>query len=381
MKQELIGTQWEFNLPVRIVFGCGKRYDLKQYIDAFGGTGILVSSKSLAANGTAGEIVKAAGGRITAVFSDVRPNPTTENTDACAELIRKSGAAFTVALGGGSVMDCCKAASAIALGNGKISEYYSGKRTFSAGEAVPMLALPTTSGTASEVTNIAVLTDVEKNIKAPINHEIMYPAAAIVDPELTLTVPPQVTASTGLDVLSHAVESYWSTLSQPICRACSIHSARLVFEWLPRAYAKGGDITAREKMAEASIAAGVAFSHPRTTASHACSFPLTNLYGVPHGEACAMTLDYFVRYNAEKWESPLLQELALACGFADPGEMADGIARLKKQLNVKTTLREIGCTAEEDIRALAKQSMSPLVNRNPVPLGEEDIYNMYLSIK
>lgn len=368
-------------MPVKISFGRGKRYEIDKYINEIGGTGVLVSSKSLVQNGTAADIVQAAAGKITAVFSDVRPNPTTENTDRCAELIRSSGASFTVALGGGSVMDCCKAASAIALGGGKISEYYSGARQFTPAESVPMIAMPTTSGTASEVTNIAVLTDEDKNVKEPINHEIMYPAAAVVDPELTLTVPAQVTASTGLDVLSHAIESYWSTLAQPVCRACSVHSARLVFAWLEKAYNNPGDITAREKMAEASIVAGVAFSHPRTTASHACSFPLTNIYHVPHGEACAMTLDYFIKYNAQHWGSSLLEDLACACGFDSPQAMACEIYAMKKRMKMKTALSEVGCTTDAQIRELAKASMSMLVKRNPVELNESDIYNMYLSIK
>lgn len=122
-----------------------------------------------------------------------------------------------------------------------------------------MIAVTTTSGTASEVTNISVLTDVEKNLKNPMNDPAMYPKIAIIDPQLTLTVPPQVTASTGLDVLSHAIESYWATIHQPVCSACSIYSARLVFEWLEKAYQNPNDLTAREKMAEASIVAGSCF--------------------------------------------------------------------------------------------------------------------------
>lgn len=110
-----------------------------------------------------------------------------------------------------------------------------------------MIALATTSGTASEVTNIAVLTDESKKLKAPMNDPAMYPKIAVIDPELTLTVPKQVTASTGLDVLAHTVESYWATGRQPICSACSIHNTRLVFEWLEKAYNNPSDLEAREK--------------------------------------------------------------------------------------------------------------------------------------
>ncbi len=373
--------KWEFKLPVKIVFGCGELNNLYNQIADFDGKGVLVSSKTLERNGIADKIVKNSNGKIVTVFSDIQPNPTIQNTNECVSILRNINASFTVALGGGSVIDCCKAASAIARGDGFISDYYSQKCTFNENEAIPMIAIPTTSGTASEVTNISVLTDPIRDTKEPINNDVMYSKVAIVDPELTLTVPPHVTASTGLDVLCHAVESYWSTLSQPICRACSIHSAKLVFKWLETAYNNPDDIEAREKMSEASIIAGVAFSHPRTTASHACSFPLTNIYHVPHGEACAMTLDYFIRYNAKNWKSSLLFDLAKECGFNTPEDMADEIYNMKKRMNMTTSLTEIGCTTDDEIRKLTKESMSMLIKRNPVPLDEQDIYNTYLSIR
>ena len=374
---------WEFNLPVKLVFGNGKRHNLNEYIDEIGGKcGVLVCGKSFVKNGVADEFVENANGRIKAVFSDIRPNPTTDNVDACVQLIRETGADFAVALGGGSPMDCCKAACAIAKGNDTIRSYHSEGKPVSANEAIPMLAFSTTSGTASEVTNISVLTDVEKNLKNPMNDPAMYPKVAVIDPELTLSVPKQVTASTGLDVLSHAVESYWSTLNQPVCTACSIYSARLVFEWLEKAYNEPENLEAREKMAEASIVAGVAFSHPRTTGSHACSFPLTNIYGVPHGEACAFTLDYFIKFNADHAdENGRITALARDCGFDSPYAMADEISAMKKRMGMKSRLSEIGCTTEEQILELTEKSMSMLMERNPIVLTKENIYEMYKSLK
>lgn len=374
---------WEFMLPVKLVFGSGKRKDLKKYIEDIGGTnGVLVCSRSFAKNGLADEFLKNSGGLIKAVFSDVRPNPTTENVDNCVKVMREIGADFAVALGGGSPMDCCKAACAICKGDDVISSYHSGGKEVNANEAIPMIAFATTSGTASEVTNISVLTDLNLNLKNPMNHPAMYPKIAVVDPELTLTVPKQITASTGLDVLSHAVESYWATIHQPICSACSVHSARLVFEWLEKAYKNPDDLQAREKMAQASVVAGVAFSHPRTTGSHACSFPLTNIYGVPHGEACAFTLDYFIKFNADNADADgRITALAKDCGFDSPYDMADEITAMKKRMGMRCTLEEIGCTTEEQINELTDKSMSMLMERNPIPLSRDDIYNMYISLK
>lgn len=375
--------QWEFNLPVKLVFGSGKRNDLAKYIDEIGGSrGVLVCGNSFCKNGVADEFLRLGGGKIVEIFSDIRPNPTTDNVNDCVRLMREVDADFAVALGGGSPMDCCKAACAIVRGDDNIEPYHSLGKPISAKEAIPMIAVTTTSGTASEVTNISVLTDINKNLKQPMNDPAMYPKIAVIDPELTLTVPPQVTASTGLDVLSHAIESYWSTLNQPICSACSIYAARLVFEWLEKAYTEPENLTAREKMAEASIVAGVAFSHPRTTGSHACSFPLTNIYGIPHGEACAFTLDYFVKFNAKHADSDgRLDVLAKDCGFDSAYEMADEISAMKKRMGMRSRLSEIGCTSDEQIAELTKKSMSMLMKRNPIELSESDIGEMYNKLK
>ena len=374
---------WNFYLPVELVFGSGTRHEIKSYIEKIGGTrGVLVCGKSFLRNGTADAFLQAADGALVSVFSDIRPNPTTENVNACAAEMRRVEADFAVALGGGSPMDCCKAACAIARGTDNIEPYHNGDKPVTAEEAIPMIAFATTAGTASEVTNISVLTNVEAGVKKPMNHPAMYPKIAVVDPELTLTVPPQVTASTGLDVLCHAVESYWSVNHQPVCAACSVHAARLVFDWLEKAYRDGNDLEARGKMAEASIVAGVAFSHPRTSGSHACSFPLTNLYGMPHGEACAFTLDYFIRFNAEHADGDgRITALARDCGFDSPAAMADAVHGMKNRMGMRTNLCELGVESDAEIRALAHQSMSMLMTLNPVPLTEEDIYQMFCALK
>lgn len=372
---------WEFSLPVKIYFGTDKINDLPEIINEYDfKRGVLVCSNTLKKNGVADEIVKNCNGIIVDVFSDIRPNPTTDNVNDCVKALRENKADFAVALGGGSPMDCCKAACAIAKGDGTIESYHTGGKPINKDEVIPMLAVATTSGTGSEITNISVLTDLKKNVKSTMNDPLMYPKAAIVDPRLTLTVPPKVTASTGLDVLAHALESVWSVLHQPICEACSVHAAKLVFEWLYKAYSEPDNLEAREKMAEASIVAGVAFSNPRTAGSHACSFPLTNLYGVPHGEACAMTLDFFTRFNAEA-ENGRLNKFAQNCGFSNAYEMADEITALKKRMGMAMTLSDIGVKTDEEIDKLTEMSMTPLMERNIIPLSSDDIKNMYISIK
>lgn len=372
---------WEFSLPVKIYFGTDKINELPQIISEYGfKRGVLVCSNTLKKNGVADEIIKNCKGIMVDVFSDIRPNPTTDNVNDCVKVLRENKADFAVALGGGSPMDCCKAACAIAKGDDIIESYHTGGKPINKDEVIPMIAVATTSGTGSEITNISVLTDLKKNVKSTMNDPLMYPKAAIVDPRLTLSVPPKVTASTGLDVLAHALESVWSVLHQPICEACSVHATKIVFEWLYKAYSEPHNLEAREKMAEASIVAGVAFSNPRTAGSHACSFPLTNLYGVPHGEACAMTLDFFARYNAEA-ENGRLNKFAQNCGFSNAYEMADAITSLKKRMGMAMTLTQIGVKTDEEIEKLTEMSMTPLMERNMIPLSFDDIKNMYISMK
>ena len=135
-------------------------------------------------------------------------------------------------------------------------------------------------------------------------------------------------------------------------------------------------------MAEASIVAGVAFSHPRTTGSHACSFPLTNIYGVPHGEACAFTLDYFLKFNADNADSDgRIAALAHACGFESAYAMADEITAMKKRMGMRCRLSEIGCETDGQIEELAEKSMSMLMTRNPIELTKTDILEMYQKLK
>lgn len=372
---------WNFSLPVKIYFGTDKIDELPENIKEFGyKRGVLVCSNTLRKNGVADKIIANCNGVLVDVFSDIRPNPTTDNVNDCVKVLRENNADFAVALGGGSPMDCCKAACAIAKSDDIIESYHTGDKPINADEVIPMLAVATTSGTGSEITNISVLTDLKKNVKSTMNDPLMYPKAAIVDPRLTLSVPPKVTASTGLDVLAHALESFWNVLHQPICESCSVTATRLVFKWLYKAYCEPQNLEAREKMAEASIIAGVAFSNPRTAGSHACSFPLTNLYGVPHGEACAMTLDYFTRFNAEA-EDGRLHDFARDCGFSDAYRMADAITDLKKKMGMSCTLTEIGVKTEEEIETLTKMSMTPLLEKNIIPLSYEDIKKMYLGMR
>lgn len=373
---------WNYTQPVNIRFGEGIRKTLPQVVEGLGlKKGILVSDPFFAQNGLADQIVSDSKGLLTAIYSQISPNPEVKEVDACAEVVRRTGAEFIVALGGGSSMDCAKSASVVCFTNDSIEKYHM------TGVSLPnrhihIIALPTTAGTGSEVTCVSVLSNHEKGKKGPINNELFYPAIALIDPELTYSLPKKQTASCGIDVLSHALEGFWSKGHQPICDALALHASRLTFQYLPRAYKNGEDKEAREKMAEASVIAGMAFTLPKTTSSHACSFPLTNLYHIPHGEACGLTLDYFARVNAkaEGETGTRINAFARELGFTDMNGMADAIRDLKKEIGLRTDLKDFHLT-DQDVCNLVSASHHPNMLNNPVEITDDILRDMYNSFR
>jgi alcohol dehydrogenase len=366
---------WEYKQPVTILFGNGKSREIGDILKNEGlENGLLVSDPFFVKSGLADSLLHAAKGRLTAVYDRLESNPTVVDVDGCAQAIRRNGCKFVAALGGGSALDCAKAAATVCLSGDSVTKYH-GTGVPLPKEHLPLIAIPTTSGTGSEVTCVAVLTDHAKGKKAPVVCENFFPSLAVIDPELTHTVPPKVTAQTGLDVLCHALEGFWSRNHQPVCDALALHAAGLVFRYLPKAFHNPKDPAAREKMSEASVIAGLAFTLPKTTASHACSFPLTNLYHIPHGEACVLTLDYFARINAPA-ENGRLEDFARRLGFSDVSAMADRISALKRETGLLTDLKRFRLT-EKDIDALVRASHHPNLLNNPVEITDEMLYDLY----
>ena len=362
--------------PVKIRFGKGRVSEVKDLAKEMGiKNGLLVADPFFFTNGLAERIVKESEGAIIASFGDLSPNPDVTEVDACAAIIREKEIGFVVALGGGSSMDCAKAAASIALTDDSIRKYH-GTGVAMPQEHLPLIAVPTTAGTGSEVTCVSVLTDHANGKKSPIVSDGFFPSYAIIDPELTYTMPPKVTAGTGIDVLSHALEGFWSKGHQPICDACALHAAELVFQYLYKAYLDPADEEAREKMCEASLIAGLAFTLPKTTSSHACSFPLTNIHHIPHGEACGMTLDYFARINAKGADGARIDEFARKLGFKDTEEMADAIHELKAKMGLRNDLKDLHLT-EEQISELVRISRHPNLYNNPVEITDEMLSEMY----
>jgi alcohol dehydrogenase class IV len=361
--------------PVKIIFGSNQLNELYHILkENHLHNGMLVCDPYFIKTGLANKIMHYAKGLLTDIFFDITPNPTVVTVDKCAEIIREKNIQFLIALGGGSSLDCAKAAASVCMTPHSIVQYHSNSRRFTK-EHIPLVAIPTTSGTGSEVSCKAVLTDPMRGIKAPISCDNFYPSIAIVDPVLTQSLPPWVTASTGFDALSHAIEAYSSRCHKPHSDEYAMAAASLIFEYLPNAYEDGSDLKAREKMSEASILAGLAADTAGSTACHACSYPLSYLYNMRHGEACAFTLDAFIRINGEA-EEGRLHLLAKSVGFEDAYAMADGVKQMKKQMGMKTTLEEVGIDINE-IDNLAILSMQPDMVNNPIPIGIDLLLKMY----
>jgi len=367
---------WTYKHPTEIRFGAGARAELPELVARFGARPILITDSALRETPM---VVKALEtlGKGARLFSDVEPNPTVGSVDRAIGEIAVNGCDVVVAMGGGSSLDCAKAAAAVAAQGGSARDYHSGGRPLGAAR-LPLIAVPTTAGTGSEVTPIAVLDDPEKGIKAPFAHDSMFPTVALVDPELTVTMPKYVTACTGLDALSHAVEGYWSINHQPICDLYALKAVELAVRHLPAVLSDGSNVGARAGMSEAAMLAGLAFQLPKNAAVHACSYPLCTIYHLPHGAGCAMTLDHFIRYNGEVMSERGVA-LARAAGVPNMASFADVVADLKRQAGLPAKLSEIGVTMES-LGELVEASFVPLMKNNPRPVSPSELRALYKSM-
>ncbi len=356
--------------PVRIWFGEGQSARLSAILDELGcASCVIACGRHFAPEAKA---LMAADTRIRAVFGAVEQNPQLSGIEETVRLAREHAADTLIGIGGGSAIDTAKFAAAIARGEGEALEYYRGVRPFPA-ERLTVVAVPTTAGTGSEVTQVSVVSCGKE--KKTINNPVFMPKAAIVDPLLSAGVPPRTTMNTGLDAMAHALEGYWSKNHQPISDLMAIEAVRLILNNLERAFRDGTDREARAAMAFASLLGGLSFALPKTAASHACSYPLSEDYNLPHGEACAFTLDSLVRINADE----RLEHLARSVGLQDTEELARRIAALKTLGGLRTRLSELG---EVDLDKLCRDCAAhPLMNNNPVRLDEAKLREMFEALR
>ena len=309
------------------------------------------------------------------IVPDVQPDPTAESVQSVIQAVRGATPDWVIAIGGGSVLDSAKAAALLANAEGDVLDYLRGVRQIE-GPGIPLVALPTTAGSGSEVTPYASITDVEQKKKTSLTSDYLYPRYALLDETLTATMPPLITAISGMDALCHAIEGYWSNHSNSVTDAYALSAAKIVLGVLRAAHVHGDDLKVRRQMLEGSLLAGLAISNARTTAAHAISYPMTVFYRIPHGIACGIVLPQLIRYNAGSMapdkEGVLLHDL----GFETMNELADTVRRLQENLGLPVRLRDLGIQ-KSDLSTIVANGFRPdRVNNNPRKITATDFDRM-----
>ena len=345
---------------------------------------LIVTDKPLVEIGLVGQVVEKLGtaGITSTVFDGVQPNPTVGNVEAGLGLLKANDCDFVVSLGGGSPHDCAKGIALVATNGGSIKDYEG--LDMSAKPQLPLVAINTTAGTASEMTRFCIITDEARHIKMAIVDKHTTPILSVNDPELMLLKPAGLTAATGMDALTHAVEAYVSIAANPITDACAIKAIELIQGNLVEAVDNGKSIEAREQMAYAQFLAGMAFNNASLGYVHAMAHQLGGFYDLPHGVCNALLLPHVQAYNAQV-AAPRLKDVAKAMGV-DVASMSDeqgaqaaidAIKALSVAVKIPENLTKLGVKAE-DIPTLADNALKDACGfTNPKQATHEEICQIF----
>ena len=319
------------------------------------------------------------------IFDGVEPDPRIEVVEKSVQLAKKEGINLIIGFGGGSSQDIAKVTSIMITNTGKIDSYFGVDLVPNSG--IPVILVPTTAGTGSEVTPIAILSDTKEKLKKGIVSAYLFPEVAIVDPKLTIGLPPSVTAFTGMDALTHAIEAYYSINATDLSDLLAFRAMELLSKNIRMAFAHGENLVARSNMMEGSLLAGIAFANAGVGAVHAFAYPLGGEFHLAHGLTNTLMLPYVMRYNILACPTKFAQ---MAKAF---GEKVEGISelvgaeiavrfveRLSDDLRVPRRLRDVGIP-EDAIPRLAEAAMkvTRLLANNPRKLILEDAVAIYKS--
>ncbi len=365
--------------PTKVVFGRGALEKLGEEAAALGKKALVVTGRNFAKKhgylDRIGGLLRKAGVE-PVFFPEVEPNPSLETVDRGAEVARREGVDLYVAFGGGSAMDAAKAIDVVATLGGRAADWVYPKVVEE--KVKPIIALPTTHGTGSEVTKYSVLTDTGRGVKTVVVGDGILPDVALLDPEPLKHLPAEQAAATGLDALSHAVEAYFSRKATPLSDLFALEAARLVFANLPCAVR--GSLECRTEMLYASMLAGYAINVAGTNIGHGLGYEITVRKGVPHGFANLLILPHaagIYAFAAPDKMDELLDRLGI---YGLPGGLKEALEVLKKTVGAPMTLRDVGFT-EKDIDYLVEKAA--LYKRNlanaPIELSEDDIRGIYES--
>jgi alcohol dehydrogenase class IV len=380
---EKLGT---FHIKTRIFFGRGGISALGELALEMGSKRfLLVGDSALASNGTldrAAQSLRGAGLQ-GETYQGVEPEPYLDNADDAAALGRNLQADLVVGMGGGSVMDTAKAAAVLLTNDGLAGDYIGLDRVKSPGTRTIMV--PTTAGTGAEVTFTAVFTNRQTKAKGGINSPHLFPDTALLDPELTLSCPPNVTAATGMDALTHAVESVTSKSSSVFTEALALEAVRLIGANLRRAVFHPEDIEAREQMLLGSLLGGLALADAGVGAAHALAYPLGGLFRIPHGLANAVLIPHVMEFNlpaAERHLSLIALNLGEPVASLPPRRAAaaavEAVKALCSDIGIPAVLSELG-VPRSDIPVLVESAMKVTrpVENNPRTLTPEGAQSIY----
>lgn len=351
---------------------------------------LLVSDKIIVESGVLNKVedVLLKGKFKYTTFTDIKPNPTVENVQKGYEALKESKANVIIAVGGGSVIDTAKAISIIATNPEHIDVVSLDGAVNTKNRAFPLIAMPTTSGTAAEVTINYVITDTENKRKMVCVDPHDVPIMSVVDAELMQTMPKGLTASTGMDALTHAIESLITKGATQFSDMFALEAIRTIAKYLPIAYKDGNNIEAREKMAFAQYVVGMGFSNVGLGIVHSMAHPLGGRFDVAHGVANAMLLPTVMEYNAESDAKSKYRLIAQCFGLKTEGVSDDrcvklavnAVKKLSKKLNIPSSLSEFGIKVK-DLDALSKDAYNDIcTGGNPRKTSVKDIKNLYRSL-
>ncbi len=320
------------------------------------------------------------------LYTDVVPEPPLDTGEKLVAFTRENEFDLVIGVGGGSALDLAKLAAIMATHEGHVADYLNltGTRKIEH-KALPLILIPTTAGTGSEVTNIAVLS--LESSKDVVTHDYMLASVAIVDPKLTVSVPPKVTAATGIDALTHAVEAYISINSSPATDALALHAIRLISKSLRTAVKDGEDRQARTDMSQGSYLAGLSFFNAGVAGVHALAYPLGGQFHIPHGDSNAVLLPYvmsYIRKSCPKRMADILEALGGNASFLSEEEASykcvDELKRIVEDVGIPSTLSGFN-VPESALESLTADGVKQkrILARSPLPLEEADIRKIYQS--
>ncbi len=380
----------EFITPGKIIYGENSLEQAKKEIAKFGKKALIVTGKHLVKSGEIERLTNLLEEmKITySIFSDVVGEPTTVMVEDGLNVYKSDCCDFIIAIGGGSPIDTMKAIAMLACNGGKCSEYMGSEIT---GDFPPMVAIPTTAGTGSEATTSTIITDININVKMLLKGASMMPNLAIVDSSFTLSAPKSVTAHTGLDALTHAIEAYTSKKAGALTDPYALSAVKRIFNNLPIVYQDGSDKTARYEMSIAALEAGIAFSNSSVTIVHGMSRPIGALFHVPHGLSNAMLLPKCLEFALDG-AIDRFANLGRAIGIEGESDtcvansFVEAVADLCKKCQI-VTLTEYGIKKEEFIRVIPKMAEDALNSGSPAntrksPTKEEieELYKIVLNL-